>query len=561
MRFQAISGNIAGLKASQLRALERLGYRKIPRSKVITPEAARTLTELSHSIRRQIGLLVDRAGEIDSVIVGNEHEIVIPDLSDYRLGRRRLRGVRCLHTHLKNEPLTRDDLTDLALLRLDLIAAIGVKEDGLPGVISVAHLLPPNPGNEPYEILSPVDFHHFQLDFASFIASLEDELERGLAAQVDLRDPRERAILVSISMKSRAVQEESIAELRELARSDNVLVLETVIQRPKQIHPKYLMGEGKIRELIITSLQQGVTLLIFDQNLSPGQVKAIGEITELKVIDRTQLILDIFSRRAHSRDGKVQVELAQLKYLLPRLSERSTALSRLTGGIGGRGPGETRLEVDRRRVKDKIAYLEKELDQLSRAHRERRSKRIKSGIPIVSIVGYTNAGKSTLLNALTESHVQTQDLLFATLDTTTRRLRFPQEREIIITDTVGFIQDLPPDLLGAFRPTLDELRDADLLIHLVDVSHPHFEHQMEAVDRILGDLELPHIPRLLVFNKEDRMDPVVIKNLCRLRGAISISALHLESLPKLTSAIEERLWSPKASLEAHHLLLQPGKGL
>ena len=561
MRFQAISGNIAGLKASQLRALERLGYRKIPRSKVITPEAARTLTELSHSIRRQIGLLVDRAGEIDSVIVGNEHEIVIPDLSDYRLGRRRLRGVRCLHTHLKNEPLTRDDLTDLALLRLDLIAAIGVKEDGLPGVISVAHLLPPNPGNEPYEILSPVDFHDFQLDFASFIASLEDELESGLAAQIDLRDPRERAILVSISMKSRAVQEESIAELRELARSDNVLVLETVIQRPKQIHPKYLMGEGKIRELIITSLQQGVTLLIFDQNLSPGQVKAIGEITELKVIDRTQLILDIFSRRAHSRDGKVQVELAQLKYLLPRLSERSTALSRLTGGIGGRGPGETRLEVDRRRVKDKIAYLEKELDQLSRAHRERRSKRIKSGIPIVSIVGYTNAGKSTLLNALTESHVQTQDLLFATLDTTTRRLRFPQEREIIITDTVGFIQDLPPDLLGAFRPTLDELRDADLLIHLVDVSHPHFEHQMEAVDRILGDLELPHIPRLLVFNKEDRMDPVVIKNLCRLYGAISISALHLESLPKLTSAIEERLWSPKASLEDPHLSLQTGKGL
>lgn len=561
MRLQAISGNITGLKASQLRALERLGYRKIPRSKVITPEAARTLTELSHSIRRQIGLLVDRAGEIDSVIVGNEHEIVIPDLSDYRLGRKRLRGVRCLHTHLKNEPLTRDDLTDLALLRLDLIAAIGVKEDGLPGVISVAHLLPPNPENKPYEILSPVDFHHFQLDFASFITSLEDELEKGLAAQVDLRDPREWAILVSISMKSRAVQEESIAELRELARSDNVLVLETVIQRPKQIHPKYLMGEGKIRELIITSLQQGGTLLIFDQNLSPGQVKAIGEITELKVIDRTQLILDIFSRRAHSRDGKVQVELAQLKYLLPRLSERSTALSRLTGGIGGRGPGETRLEVDRRRVKDKIAYLEKELDQLSRAHRERRSKRIKSGIPIVSIVGYTNAGKSTLLNALTESHVQTQDLLFATLDTTTRRLRFPQEKEIIITDTVGFIQDLPPDLLGAFRPTLDELRDADLLIHLVDVSHPHFEHQMEAVDRILGDLELPHIPRLLVFNKEDRMDPVVIKNLCRLYGAISISALHPESLPKLTSAIEERLWSPKASLEAPHLSLQPGKSL
>lgn len=538
-----ISGNIAGLKASHLRALERLGYRRMPRNMVITPEVARTLTELSYSIGRQIGLLVDRSGQIERVIVGNEHEIVIPDLSDYRLGRKRLRGVRCLHTHLKNEPLTCDDLTDLALLRLDLIAAIGVKESGLPGQISMAHLLPPNPENKSYEILPPVDFYQLHLDFDPFIASLESEMERGLAAQVDLQDPRERAILVSVSMKSRAVQEESLAELRELARSDNVVILDTVVQRPKQMHPKYLMGEGKIRELIITFLQRGATLLIFDQNLTPGQVKALGEVTELKVIDRTQLILDIFARRAHSRDGKVQVELAQLKYLLPRLSERSTALSRLTGGIGGRGPGETRLEVDRRRVKDKIARLEKELEQLSLARRERRSKRVKSGIPIVSIVGYTNAGKSTLLNALTESQVHTQNLLFATLDTTTRRLRFPQEREIIITDTVGFIQDLPPDLLGAFRPTLDELQDADLLIHLVDVSHPNFEQHITAVDRILGDLELHHIPRLRVFNKEDRVDPVEVKNLCRIHGALSISALRPETLPKLTSDIEERLWT------------------
>ncbi|MCI0528681.1 MAG: GTPase HflX [Nitrospira sp.] len=518
---------------------------------IITPEVARTLTELSHSIGRQIGLLVNRSGQIDSVIVGNGHEIVIPDLTDYRLGRKRLRGVRCLHTHLKNEPLTRDDLTDLALLRLDLMAAIGVRENGQPGLLSMAHLLPPNPENKPYEVLPSVDFYQFHLDFDPFITSLEREMERGLAAQVNLRDSREQAILVSVSTKSRAVQEESLAELRELARSDNVVVLDTVVQRPKEMHPKYLMGEGKIRELIITSLQQGVTLLIFDRNLAPGQVKALGEITELKVIDRTQLILDIFARRAHSRDGKVQVELAQLKYLLPRLSERSTALSRLTGGIGGRGPGETRLEVDRRRVKDKIARLEKELEQLSLARRERSSKRVKSDIPIVSIVGYTNAGKSTLLNALTASQIHTQDLLFATLDTTTRRLRFPQEREIIITDTVGFIQDLPPDLLGAFRPTLDELQDADLLIHLVDVSHSNYEQHMATVDGILGDLELHRIPRLLVFNKEDRMDPVEIKNLCRIHGAISVSALHPETLPKLTSAIEERLWSPVSSVEAH----------
>jgi GTP-binding protein HflX len=368
-------------------------------------------------------------------------------------------------------------------------------------------------------------------------------MERILGTQVDLRDRRERAILISVSKKSRFAQEESLEELRELARSDDVVVLDEIVQRPKELNPKYLMGKGKLQELIMTALQKGATLLVFDQNLAPGQVKAIGEITELKVIDRTQLILDIFSRRAHSRDGKVQVELAQLKYLLPRLSERSTALSRLTGGIGGRGPGETRLEVDRRRAKDKIARLERELKALSSARLERRSQRIQSEIPIVSIVGYTNAGKSTLLNALTESRVRTEDLLFATLDTTTRRLRFPQEREIIITDTVGFIQELPEDLLGAFLPTLDELRDANLLIHLVDVSHPHFEHQMKAVENILSDLELHQIPQLLVFNKEDRRDPVEVKNLCLQYGAISISAIHRDTLPKLTSTIEERLWS------------------
>lgn len=494
-------------------------------------------------MRRQIGLLVSRSGDIDKVIVGNDREIVIPPFTEHRLDRKRLRGVRCIHTHLKNEPLSQDDLTDLALLRLDLMVALGVTENGFPGLISVAHLLPPNPRNQSFKIIDPISFHHFHLDFSDFISSLENEMERELKSKVNLEDGRERAILVSVSMKSRWVQKESLEELKELARSDQVLVLGEVYQRPKKINPRYLMGEGRLHELIITALQKGATLLIFDQNLSPGQVKSIGEITELKVIDRTQLILDIFSRRAHTRDGKVQVELAQMKYRLPRLAERSTALSRLTGGIGGRGPGETRLEVDRRRAKDKIRRLEKELKNLSHARRERRHLRVASGIPIVSIVGYTNAGKSTLLNELTEAKVNTEDLLFATLDTTTRRLRFPREREIIITDTVGFIHDLPPDLLGAFRPTLDELSDANLLIHLVDISHPYFEDQMAAVEKILGQLNLHEIPRMLIFNKEDKRDPIEVKNLCLQYNAISISSLHRESLPKVTTAIEEFFWS------------------
>ncbi|MBI3354953.1 MAG: GTPase HflX, partial [Nitrospirae bacterium] len=348
---------------------------------VITAELARYLTELSFEAGRQIGILADRKSAIQFVIVGSEKELLIPDLSDFRLGRKRLRGVRLIHTHLKDEPLSQDDLTDLAMLRLDMIAAIGLLENGLPGNIYTAHLLPPNQEKKAYQVDEPLPFNRYEIDFQEFVYSLEDELSKK-AIGYDVRDKRERAILVSASTKGKAEQEESLEELKELARSDELVVLDTIVQRPHQINPKYLLGSGKIKELIINSLQLGADIIIFDQNLSPAQVKALGEITELKVIDRTQLILDIFARRAHSREGKVQVELAQLKYLLPKLSERSTALSRLTGGIGGRGPGETRLEVDRRRVKDRIYNLEKELESLNKGRSQRRSRRREAKIPI-----------------------------------------------------------------------------------------------------------------------------------------------------------------------------------
>jgi GTP-binding protein HflX len=271
-------------------------------------------------------------------------------------------------------------------------------------------------------------------------------------------------------------------------------------------------------------------------------VRSITEVTEIKVIDRTQLILDIFANRAQSRDGKVQVELAQLKYILPRLTGKGTAMSRLMGGIGGRGPGETKLEIDRRRIRDKIRRLEKQLDSLGRGRLQRRQKRVRAGVPIISIVGYTNAGKSTLLNAMTQSEVFTEDLLFATLDTSTRRLRFPLEREVIITDTVGFIRDLPKSLMGAFKATLEELEDADLLLHLVDLSNPRFNEQIESVDKILESLDLGTRQRLLVFNKIDKVDPADVPHLCRRYDAIPLSAFDRSSFKPLLEEMQRRFW-------------------
>ncbi|MDX9708401.1 MAG: GTPase HflX [Trichloromonas sp.] len=537
-----IHGNLSGLKASQIQALERIQRRRISVDQVISVELARYLTERAFDLRRQVGVIIDRQGEIQQVIVGDDREIVIPDLSGYGLGRGGLRGLRCVHTHLKGEPLSQDDLTDLALLRLDLMVALAVGPDGLPGRVDYAHLLPPVPGGESVEVESLSSIHDLDLDFAAFTRALEGELERKVDDTIDLSDGRERAILISVSPAPRQETEDSLDELAELARTADVVVLDRVVQRPRQINPKYLMGEGKVKEVIIRALQQRATVLIFDQDLSPVQVRSISAITEIKVIDRSQLILDIFARRAHTLDGKVQVELAQLKYIMPRLIGRGTAMSRLMGGIGGRGPGETKLEIDRRRIRERIARLEQQLANLARGRLQRRQRRIRAEVPIVSIVGYTNAGKSTLLNALTQSKVFTEDLLFATLDTSTRRLRFPMEREVIITDTVGFIRKLPKSLLGAFKATLEELEDADLLLHVVDLSNPRFEEHIKAVERILGELELDRIPRLLVFNKTDQVPPEEVAPLCRRFDAVPVSALDRRSFGGLLAELQRRFW-------------------
>jgi GTP-binding protein HflX len=459
-----------------------------------------------------------------------------------------LRGLRLIHTHLQGEPLTGEDLTDLALLRLDMMVALHPNGTDGSGSIYSAHLLPDNPDKKVWEIDPPSSVSQFDVDFLKWIQSLEDEFQRGQRA-IPLKGVKEKAILISVSKESRESLENSMEELKELAESSGVFVVDSIIQRPQNISPTTLMGEGKLKELLVKCMQLGVDLIIFDQNLTPGQIATISDLTELRVLDRTQLILDIFAQRAHTLDGKIQVELAQLKYLLPRLAKKTLALSRLTGGIGGRGPGETKLEIDRRRVRDRIHLLEKELKKLCRRREQRRSRRAKTGIPILSIIGYTNAGKSTLFNLLTQSHFQVEDKLFSTLDTATRRLRFPATHKVVITDTVGFIKDLPKELMRAFQPTFDELKESDLVIHLIDISHPHFPEQIEAVEKILSELNMESIPRLRVFNKEDKLDREEGKGIRKKYDGVSISALYPESLEKLFQAIDRKLWEESHSME------------
>jgi GTP-binding protein HflX len=527
-----IFGNTKGLKADPLRRLQNLYRRRIPPRFPITSELAREISRLSADIRRQIGLLIDRGGRIDYVLVGDRHGLVIPDLSQYRLAPGRLRGLRCIHTHLGGEGLTEDDLADLALLRLDMMGAVAVDDDGNPLQVHIGHLMPGDASDTGLQIIDPLPPHRLDIGCLDLIQSLEQELSHareGYRAE----EGKERALLVSVSTESRNQARDSLAELRELARSSGIQVIGTVLQQRQKADPRYLMGSGKLRELTIQALQKGATLIVFDQELNPSQIRSITDQVELKVIDRTQLILDIFAQRAQSREGKLQVELAQLQYLLPRLVTKNTAMSRLTGGIGGRGPGETKLEINRRRVRDRIAQLEKSLTNVSRHRNRQRSRRDKRRLPIISIIGYTNAGKSTLLNTLTHSSVLAESRLFATLDPSSRRLRFPRDIEVIITDTVGFIRDLPKELMAAFGATLEELESADLLLHVIDVHNPRLEDQIESVERILSELGLDAVPCLRVLNKQDLIDAEQVAGLAASLGGIPISAIDSKTLAPL----------------------------
>jgi len=545
------------------------------------------MAETSHALNRRIGMLVDRAGRIEAVAVGDARRVEVPRKPSAPSGRDRFCTLRWLATRLGDEPLTSWDLVPLALHRLDALAVVGVGEDGAPGPVRVAHLLPAderdgNPAPAPrqarslppgaatpgrsvrgtgrgrreiedvvadgarYRLFPPRPPSLVDDDFMALIGSLEEEFERR-RTRTKISGKGGRAILVHVTRGSRVAAEESMAELDELSTSAGLGVVDRIVQRRQHFDPRTLMGSGRLEDLIVRASRLQADFIVVDQNLSPAQAHAIAESTAIKVIDRSQLILDIVARRARTHEGKIQVELAQLKYLLPRLMSRGdSGLSRLEGGIGGRGPGEQKLEVDRRRVRDRIQSLEKMLAAERTRREQRRSRRRERDVPVVSLVGYTNAGKSTLLNILTKSEVFVEHRMFATLDPSSRRLRLPREREIVINDTVGFIRDLPKDLLAAFRATLEEIEGSDLLVHLVDMSHPRYEAQIAAVEGILKDLGVDEIPRLVVFNKADLLDEDRRTELASARpDALVISAVKREGIRALLNALDASLASSR----------------
>ncbi|MFZ5477786.1 MAG: GTPase HflX [Myxococcota bacterium] len=544
--MEELFGNTEGLSPSENKSLQALYSRRLPADRFVTPELARRLAEVSRACGRQIGVLVDRLGVIDKVIVGDAHQLFIPDLGRERAGAGRFRGLRLVHTHLRNEGLTKDDLTDLTLLRFDAVVMIQALPDGLPGPVEVGYLLPPG-ASDVYRIDKVPSVHGWEADFTDFVRDLENQFRE--SARVRAVSGRENAVVVAVTTRDPRGARKSLEELGRLAETAGLHVVDEQLQVRRELDGRTLVGQGKLKDLLLRCMHLGAGVLVFDQELSPSQLRNIAEETELKVLDRTQLILDIFAQRATTREGKLQVELAQLRYRKPRLALMPTAMSRLTGGIGGRGPGETKLEINRRRADERLHRVEQQLKDIQKERAMRRNRRKRVGLPLVAIVGYTNAGKSTLLNRMTNAEVDAEDKLFATLDPTSRRMRFPEEREVILTDTVGFIRNLPKDLVHAFRSTLDETLEADLLLHVIDASDPDCEAQKAAVDQVLAGLGAAETPTLVVLNQIDRADREAVHARAIAWDGVEISAMTGEGLPALLERVERTLFRERAQAE------------
>lgn len=549
-----LRGNLSGLSPSQIKGIERLFARKIEQSELVPLDLAREVYSLAEKIGRRIGLLVSREGRILEVVVGKREILYLPDLGRYRFGRGRLRRLRLIFSDLSRSAeevvIPADIYADLEKLRLD--AVIGVKQIENRTLAAFAHLIPVvSETMTPVETEQIGELAQFDLNYSDFIGELEQQLAQEQLQRLSSDKPG--AMLVGVYPKGIKDHEASLHELRELARTAGVEVLGEVVQR-RTPDPKTLLGKGKLEQVVLQCLRLGAEILIFDGELKPFQWRVITNSTELKVIDRSMLILDIFSQRASSAVGRLQVELAQLKYNLPRLVEKDAGLSRLTGGIGGRGPGETKLEIGRRRSRDRIRSLEQRIKKLSKQRGLQRSRRQSRQVPLVAILGYTNAGKSTLFNALTRSDATVEDKLFATLEPTQRTLFLSTPdsgvlhngragMNVVLSDTVGFIRDLPDELTSAFRATLEELYEADLLIHVVDSSDPDIERKVQSVESILRDMDLAGVDSILVLNKSDRVAAADQELITREYQGLPVSASEQTGLGELLLMITSKITS------------------
>lgn len=550
MASDPLFGNLKGLKNSQVKQLQKLYHYHLPNDCFTTPEFAQRLAALSWELEQSVSLYVNRRGQVIRVGVGGPRQTQIPPLELPRYGAERLSGIRCLATTLDDAPPDHANLIAMVRQRLDALMILNLsggvirRGGGASGFVKqvyLAHLMPAGEG-DPWRVSPPVSLDALsQQDFSELVANLEEEFRREFVAQAV--DPNhDRVLIVGLLTANQSEQDfhDRLTELERLIDTAGGEVVGIMQQKRATPHPQTVLGTGKIEEVAIQVQILGASLVAFDRDLSPAQIRNLEQQFGVRVVDRTEVILDIFAQRASSQAGKLQVELAQLEYLLPRLVGRGQAMSRLGGGIGTRGPGETKLETERRAIQKRITRLQQEVNDLQ-AHRARlRKQRQKRDIPTVAIVGYTNAGKSTLLNALTQADVYAADQLFATLDPTTRRLTLRDEttgeqRAILLTDTVGFIHELPPSLVDAFRATLEEITEADLLLHVVDLSHPAWEKQLRDVEAILADILLEVKPTQIVFNKIDCVSDAIQSSARNtFSSSLIVSAKRQICLEKLT---------------------------
>lgn len=510
--LRKIEGHTQGLKASELRALERLFRRRVDPSLSVTPDLVRELATRSAAIARRVGVLIDRSGSVTRVFVGDAKALEVPDLGKFRRGAGRLKGLRWIATTTRGEAPSRGDLNALIRWRLDLLVLVGVGEDGEPTFAREVHLVPAQEDGKGATELGPRLLpHQVRDDLPEFIRELEERFEAATPSAQETEAESTRAVLAAVSTGPGDDVDEDLAELRELARAAGFDVRGELHQRRNRINPATLLGKGRVHDLAALALTVGAELVVFAQDLAPRQQVALEDLLGVRVIDRTQLILDLFAQRARTHAGKLQVEAARLRYLLPRLLGRGSAMTRIGGGKGAgfartKGAGEKKLEIDRRRIRTRIDGLEKELRRLGKQRAQRRRRRRQNRLPHVALVGYTNVGKSTLFNRLTNADVRVEDQLFASLDPTLRQRRLPSGRRIVLSDSVGFIRRLPKDLVEAFSATLDELEDATLLLHVADASDPQAFERVEAVRTLLRSLGRGDTPELLVFNKTDLLD-------------------------------------------------------